>query len=612
MNAAAGFAAACVWSIMVLSAWTATAVSVDLPYAVHSEKQAQLFALTAGEQDFGKAALSWSENSLILEVTVKDETPVSLADAGVGITEAYRADSVEFWINRHQFVAVETSAGGGLWDYLYDMQIEKAKVTRQTIPGGYRMRVEAPWAALGLAPSSGMNFQFAMQINDRQRLKTDKGWKDSVRQTLFPVGAVWDRPSTYGTVFLASTDPGKTSAAAPAPFAALEIRTYAYRRAADAVVKRLPPFVDSAIRLVCRRADGTVMSDNPVPSGAGTMLMELAWDEKNSGMFTAELWLVSGEKRFGPVSEPYFCSGAATIAEYRSNRKAPADLASFWQKKLAAMREVPMQAEVETMPSARPDVIVEKIKLRNHRGNPMQVIVTRKKSDEGKRAAHLNVYPPMRDDKPEWPRQGSLGLTFCGSLQGACRLPGQEHDEELWANSENLDECYWLDVVLDGVRAMDYVATRSDSNGQIVVSGGSRGGWYTLALAAVAPDRVALARFTSPCYSDVTMNRQLGYGSAATEIYKRFECDRVKTGGRVFANFQYFDPLFLAEMIRTPVVFSAGLQDNICSAIGMTAAANRMPKEFCTFILDSEGHHGGSPWMGPIIRSAEQGVMKHK
>jgi cephalosporin-C deacetylase-like acetyl esterase len=591
--------------ILLLSTCLVSAGAVDLPYAVQPANQAQLFALTDGEQDFGKAALSWSENALILEVTVKDETPVSLADAGVGIAEAYRADSVEFWINRHQFVALETSSGGGLWDYLYGMQIEKANVKLQSVPGGYTLRVEAPWAALGLSPNSGLNFQFTLQINDRQRLQTDKGWKDSVRQTLFPVGAVWDRPSTYGTVFLSGTAPGKTSAAVPTPFSALDIRTYAYRRAAEAVVRRLPPFAESALRLVCRRADGTVMSDNPVPSGEGTMLMELAWDEKNAGMCTAEIWLTAGEKRYGPISEPYFCSGAATVAEYRSDRKAPADFASFWQRKLAAMREVPMQAEVETMPSARADVIVEKIKLRNHRGNPMQVIVTRKKGDEGRRPAHFNVYPPMRDEKPEWPRQGFLGITFCGSLQGPCRLPGQEQDEDLWARSEKLDECYWLDVVLDGVRAMDYVATRPDSNGQVIVSGGSRGGWYALALAAVAPDRVALARFTSPCYSDVTMNRQLGYGSAATEIFMRFERDRVKTGGRVFANFQYFDPLFLSEMIRTPVVFSAGLQDNICSAIGMSAAANRMPKEFCTYILDSEGHHGGSPWMGPIIRSAQ-------
>jgi hypothetical protein len=47
------------------------------------------------------------------------------------------------------------------------------------------------------------------------------------------------------------------------------------------------------------------------------------------------------------------------------------------------------------------------------------------------------------------------------------------------------------------------------------------------------------------------------------------------------------------------------LWDYICSAIGMTAAANRMPPEFCTFILDPEGGHGGSPWMEPIIRTAE-------
>jgi cephalosporin-C deacetylase-like acetyl esterase len=153
---------------------------------------------------------------------------------------------------------------------------------------------------------------------------------------------------------------------------------------------------------------------------------------------------------------------------------------------------------------------------------------------------------------------------------------------------------------------MDYVAGRADSDGCVLVSGGSRGGWYALALAAVAPERVALARFTSPCYSDVTMNQWLGFGSAAAEIYSTFERDRVCSGGRVWETFRYFDPLFLAEIVRTPVVFSAGLQDTICSAVGMTAAAHRIPQEFRTFLLDPEAGHGGSPWMSPIIRTAER------
>ena len=595
-----------------LAGWLAfSASAADLPYAVQFTTPGPAQALNAAGVDHGTAALAWSEQALLLDVTVHDDTPVSLAEAGIGLAEAYRADSVEFWINRHQFVAVADakSKGGALWDYLYGQPLETARVTSAPMAGGYRLQIEVPWAALGLKPVPDLTFQFAIQINDRQRLPTPNGWKDSVRQTLFPDGAAWDRPSTYGTVFLSRGEAPGSCAGIPTPFASLEIRTYAYRPAAEAVIRRLAPFAESALRLISRGADGAVLSDQPVPAGTGTLLMELAWDAKHAGMCTAELWLAAGETRYGPVAEPYFCSGTVPLAEYKSDRQAPKDFAAFWEKQLTAMRAVPMQAESEVIASTRADVIVERVRLRNHRGNPMQVFVTRKQADTGRRPAHLNVYPPMRDEKPEWPRPGFLGITFCGSLQGPCRLPGQEQDEELWARAESLADCYWLDVVLDGVRAMDYVATRPDSDGRVLVSGGSRGGWYALALAAVAPDRVALARFTSPCYSDVTMNQRLGFGSAATEIYSTFERDRVRSGGRIWETFRYFDPLFLAEIVRTPVVFSAGLQDNICSAIGMTAAAHRMPKEYCTFLLDPEAGHGGSPWIGPIIQTAEQRVM---
>ncbi len=588
--------------------------AAELPYAVLPVAQARAYPLlTADGEDLGTAALGWTKQHLVIEAQVRDATPVALADAGVNIDAAYLADSVEFWVGRHQFVAATTTKGGQLWDYLYCELVPGAAVAAEEADDGYQLRICVPWNALGVSPEDGVSLPFALQINDRQRVQDCERWKESGRQLLFPSGAVWDRPSTYATVFLASA-PVSDAASMPAAFASLDIRTYAYAKKAEAVVQRAPAFADSVLRLVCRAPDGTVLSEQPVsaPStssgqaGAGEMLLNLAWNEKQAGICTAELWLEADDKRFGPIAEPYFCAGQTTIAEYRSPRQAPADLAAFWQRKLAAMRARPMNASVTEVDSGRPDVIVEKVTLDNHRGNPMVVRVSRKRTDTGARPAHLNVYPPMGAATHVWPQTGRLGITFCGSLQGECRRPGQTKNEGLWARAETLDDCYWLDVVLDGVRAMDYVATRPDSDGRTIVSGGSRGGWYSLALAAVAPDRVALARFASPCYSDVTMNQRLGYSSAANEIYSTFERDRVKTGGQVFANFRYFDPLFLAELIRTPVVFSAGLQDTICSAIGMTAAAHRMPKEYCTFVLDPEGGHGGSPWMGPITRLAEE------
>jgi cephalosporin-C deacetylase len=563
----------------------------EFPYTVLPVNRALSYPLTtAGNESLGVASLSYTEKHLIIEASVRDVTPI------------FPADSVGFTIGRHPFVVQESPEGGRVWDNLYQCAVEGADTVFERTLEGYRLRAAIPWGALALLPKDGLCFQFALEINDR--IEESGSWRESGRRLHFPQGVVEDRVSTYGTVVLSST-PIAGTAPAPERFVSLDIRTYAYASQAEALVQRTPSFADSSLWLVCRAPDGTVLSEQPVPAGVGRMLMSLAWDEKQAGICVAELWLEADGRRLGPVAEPYFCAGESTIANYHSPRKAPRDLASFWERKIADMRARPMNAMVSEIESDRPDVIVDKVSLDNHRGNPMIVWVSRIRADGGPRPAKLNVYPPMGRNKPVWPQGGHLGITFCGSLVGECRLPGQTQDEGLWARAEILDDCYWLDVVLDGIRVMDYVAGRPDSDGRVLVDGGSRGGWYTLALAALAPDRVALARFAVPCYSDVTMNRYLGYSSAATEIYSTFERDRVKTGGKVFDNFRYFDPLFLAELIRTRVIFSAGLQDHICSAIGMIAAAHRIPKEFCTFVLDAEGGHGDLPWIDGILQLAE-------
>lgn len=311
-------------------------------------------------------------------------------------------------------------------------------------------------------------------------------------------------------------------------------------------------------------------------------------------------------KPIGSISEYYFNAGPVPIVQWQSSREPPADLQAFWDKHLRAMRQKPMHLAIQHMPSPWPDVLVDRLDFVNHRGNPMVAYLSRRVSESTALPVALNVYPPMRENQPKPAQRGMVTLTFCGSLQGACRQAGQTEDQTLWARAQSLDDCYWLDVVLDGVRALDAAIEHPWTLPAAMVTGGSRGGWYSMALAAVAPDRVKLACFTSPCYSDVTMNMKLGYGSAAREIYEVFERDRAFTQGEIFTNFRYFDPLFLAGMIRTPVYFSAGLSDSICSAVGMTTAANKITFKPSIYLLDPVAGHGGCPQFGRIHQQMQQ------
>lgn len=597
---------------MILFFVTPCFAAGTLPYAVEYAGEGQIFELRDQDRLYGHASLCWTQQHLILKVAIHDQTPITISDINVGPDTAYKADSVEFWLGRHQFNIAYDGKTAGVWDCLYSYRLPKTTVQYQQSESGYQFKASIPWGELGIQPQTGLTLPFLMQVNNRLNMQEDLRWKEKVRQIHFPTTATWDRVSTYGLIFLSDGKQTNT-ASQPLSFATLDIKPFAYQKKVHAVIKPLAPFGDMPMVLVIRDAQNQVVSELNLPglsaeSVAG-LHVDLPWMDEKTGIFQAQLYIVDQNKRYGPVTEPYFNAGPVPIAKHQSDRQAPDDLQSFWDSKIAVMRKRPMNANITLVPSTKAGVICEKVSLENHRGNPMIVWVSRYADEPNPMPAQLNVYPPMRHVSPINPRRGSIGMTYCGSLQEACRLPGQIENESLWARAESLDDCYWLDVVLDGVRAMDYVATRSQSNGKVIVSGGSRGGWYSMALAAVAPDRVTLARFTSPCYSDVTMNMQLGYSSAAMEIYSNFERDRVLTHGKIFANFRYFDPLFLAQMIRTPVVYSAGLQDHICSAIGMTAAANRIVKPYCTFILDPQGGHGGSPWMGPINSQYENSVL---
>lgn len=596
----------CAWGLALLPL---AAAAGPLPYAVRPlPETAPRFALTRAGEPFGEAALGWSPAALTVAATVRDDTPVTLADIGGNPGEGYRADSLEFWVNRHQFGLMPAAGGFLVYDYLYQQPVAGARGTWQRDAHGYTLHAELPWAALGVPGEAFASFAFALQVNDAKPAPAGERWKDSVRQTLLPEGAVWDRPATYALVFLHPGGTGFAGAPTPVQVAGVELRSFAYEKRTECRLQRTPAFAAADLRLHVLAPDGSVFRDLAVPAGPGRQLLDLPWDESRAGLFTAALYLADGDRRFGPLAEAYFNAGPVPIAQYRSPRQPPADLAAFWSARIEAMRARAFAAEPLPCPSPKADTEVRKLRLLNHRGNPMLVYLSRKKADQGRLPVELNVYPPMAADAPKPARPGWITLTFCGSLQGEARRPGQTANETLWARAESLDDCYWLDVVLDGVRALDYAASLPDSNGKAMVTGGSRGGWYSFALGAVAPDRVALARFTSPCYSDATMNRRLGHGSAAAEVYSVFARDEVRTGGRIFANFQYFDPLFLATLVRTRMCFSAGLQDEICSAVGMTAAAHAITAPETLFVLDPEGGHGGYPGIGQFYPWAEAGL----
>ncbi len=533
----------------------------------------------------GGVALACTDASFDLLAEVPDDTRCSPDDLRLPLSEGYRADSFEFWLGRRQYQLAQKDGRIRLYDYTLRREMPLLNGFYHYEKGAWRIAAQIPWSSLGIKFSAGDSATFAWQINNASSA-------GNVVRSFHPENAVWDRPSTYALIHFGGAENTGGTLAAPLK---IDIRQFSHTPKVECRVQRRAGFEEGRFRYLLRRADDSIFHRGELPAGPGVQLLDLPVDPAGTGLYRIEFFLVADGTEFGPIPEPYFNPGDKPIRAYRSPRVAPEDMAAFWEKKIEAMRKRPFNAKIEPF-EGKKNLVNRQITLENHRGNPMRIFVSYHKTDAGKRLPGLmNVYPPMRATGTQNQPGGVLTISFCGSLQGEFRPAGAERNALLWDRAEDLENCYWLDVVLDAVRVLDFVATLPECNGDFTVTGGSRGGWYSFAIGAVAPDKVKLASFTSPCYSDVTMNRELGAGSAASEVHQVFKRDELLTEGRIFANFRYFDPLFLAEMVRTRFVFSAGLTDNICSAIGMTAAANRIKPEFCYFVLDADGGHGGSP-----------------
>ena len=150
---------------------------------------------------------------------------------------------------------------------------------------------------------------------------------------------------------------------------------------------------------------------------------------------------------------------------------------------------------------------------------------------------------------------------------------------------------YFRGVIMDAVRAVDFVCTRPEvDTTRLVTNGGSQGGALSLSVSAL-DRRIALtfADIPSNCMLTERVRTETGsYGQVAN--YLRRYPDRTD---KVLETLSYFDLVNLTERITSPVFASVGLKDNVCPAKLFFAAYNRItaPKQ-----IDIQ------PFMGHEIR----------
>jgi cephalosporin-C deacetylase-like acetyl esterase len=118
-------------------------------------------------------------------------------------------------------------------------------------------------------------------------------------------------------------------------------------------------------------------------------------------------------------------------------------------------------------------------------------------------------------------------------------------------------------------RALDYLMTRPDWDGQtIVLMGTSMGGQQALVLAGLRPEKITAVLVSVPSGADT--NGDLHARKAGYPNWPSNDPDVMQTA-------LYFDPVNFASRIKAPVLAAMGFIDTTSPPAGIWTALNQIP-----------------------------------
>lgn len=282
----------------------------------------------------------------------------------------------------------------------------------------------------------------------------------------------------------------------------------------------------------------------------------------------------------------------------------PADFDAFWARELKALADLPLDPQLEEVASPRVDVKLCRFRLGCTHGKPSTGFISIPRRP-GKYPVRLRFFGyneswspratavPSAKDVPNDEivlRVNAHGLengrdaAYYAAARKAAGSNGYGHGFDPAENAKP-ETCYFLGMVLRGVRAAQWAKTLPEWNGRkMIVYGGSQGGAQSLWVTALEP-AVTDAEVFVPWMCDFR-GKALG-GRSGTDW-----------GPAYAPGLDYFDIVNFAKRIRPGTyvnIFHAGLGDYICPPSGIASLyhALRCRKRL---VWVQNGEHG---WTSP-------------
>ena len=294
-----------------------------------------------------------------------------------------------------------------------------------------------------------------------------------------------------------------------------------------------------------------------------------------------------------------FEGGAGVQPEKLESFAEPADFDAFWLRQKARLAAVPVKAELKEVPSKKPGFNVYDVKVACPGGRPvsgyLSVPAGAKEKSLGAQVSY-HGYGVGGANQESWAGMIVFDINAHGIENG--REPEyykalQEGELKGYAfkSDENAkpETAYFNGMMLRVLRALEYVKTRPEWNGKVLVaSGGSQGGLQAVTAAALDRDVTRCSAFKPWCcdLGGIKLGRLRGWRPDWTEALG------------------YYDTATMGKRITCEFYVTAGLGDYVCPPSGVSALFNNVkgPKTIEYVQGATHGYTPPSP-VKQIVRS---------
>jgi len=277
----------------------------------------------------------------------------------------------------------------------------------------------------------------------------------------------------------------------------------------------------------------------------------------------------------------------------------PADFMEFWEKAKAENARIPIDAKLTLLPErCTENVNVYEVNMQNFRVGARLFGILSVPKAEGKYPAILRV-----------PGAGVRGYNgdVANAEKGVITLeigihgipvtlnPSVYNDLRQGAlngyqyyNLDDRDRFYYKRVYLGCVRAVDFIFSLPEFDGEnVVVMGGSQGGALSIVTAALDSRIKGLVAFY-PALSDVTGYLH-GRAGGWPHFFNQSNIEFNNTPKKIETS-KYYDVVNFARHLTVPGFYSWGYNDVTCPPTSMYAAYNVITATKTLFLSEETGH----------------------